>query len=56
MRYIKSNTMEKEEETLMPMREKYQYTPIIEIDEQKVEELLGICQDMLKDTKGVINN
>ena len=36
------------------MREKYQYTPAIDIDIQKVDELLGICQDMIKDTKGII--
>ena len=44
----------KEDEQIQKMREKYQYTPIIEIDIQKVEELLGICQDMIKDTKGII--
>ncbi|MBI2651892.1 hypothetical protein HYX00_00370 [Candidatus Woesearchaeota archaeon] len=42
------------EDKVIPMREKYQYTPIIEIDKQKVEELLGICQDMIKDTKGIV--
>ena len=47
-------TAEKEEEQILPMREKYQYTPVVEIDMQKVEELLGICQDMLKGTKGII--
>ena len=46
-------TAEKEEEQILPMREKYQYTPIIEIDVQKVEELLGTCQDMITDTKGI---
>lgn len=46
----------KEEEQIQKMREKYQYTPVIEIDVQKVEELLGICQDMIKDTKGIIEN
>lgn len=49
---IKSNT-KKEEEQILPMREKYQYTPVIDIDVQKVEKLLGICQDMIKDTKGI---
>src|SRR3989338_9627192 len=47
-------TAEKEEEQILPMREKYQYTPVVEIDMQKVEELLGICHDMLKDTKGIM--
>jgi uncharacterized protein (UPF0332 family) len=46
----------KEEEQIQQMREKYQYTPIVEIDIQKVDELLGICQDMLKDAKGVIKS
>ena len=46
----------KEEEQIQKMREKYQYTPIIDIDIQKVEELLSLCQDMLKETKGVIEN
>ena len=54
---IKSATQDKkEEEQIQKMREKYQYTPVIDIDVQKVEELLGICQDMLKDTKGIIQN
>jgi len=44
----------KEEEQIQKMREKYQYTPVIEIDVQKVDELLGICQDMIKNTKGMI--
>lgn len=44
----------KEEEQIQKMREKYQYTPVIEIDVQKVDELLGICQDMIKETKGII--
>ena len=47
-------TNKKEEEQIMPMREKYQYTPIIEIDVQKVEELLKLCQDIIKDAKGII--
>jgi len=48
---IRSN-VKKEDEQILPMREKYQYTPVVEIDPQKVEELLGLCQDMIKDTKG----
>ena len=43
-----------EEEQIQKMREKYQYTPIIEIDIQKVDELLGICQDTIKEAKGTI--
>ena len=46
----------KEEEQIQKMREKYQYTTIIEIDVQKVDELLGICQDMIKDAKGIIKS
>ena len=54
---IKSTAKDiKEEEQIQKMREKYQYTPIIDIDVQKVKELLSICQDMLKDTKGIIEN
>ena len=52
---IKSAAKGKEEEQIQKMREKYQYTPVVDIDIQKVEELLGICQDMIKDTKGIIN-
>ena len=53
---IKSaNGNEKKETQIQKMREKYQYTTIIEIDVQKIEELLGICQDMIKDTKGVVS-
>ena len=46
----------KEEEQIQKMREKYQYTTIIEIDVQKVDELLEICQEMIKETKGVVLN
>ena len=54
---IKSTPKDKkEEEQIQKMREKYQYTPIIEIDIQKVDELLEICQDMIKDTKGLIGS
>lgn len=54
---IKSASKDKkEEEQIQKMREKYQYTPVIDIDVQKVEELLGICQDMLKDTKGIVKS
>lgn len=54
---IKSTDKEKKgEEQIQKMREKYQYTTIIEIDVQKVDELLGICQDMIKDTKGIIES
>lgn len=45
---------EDDEGEIIAMREKYQYTPIVEIDVQKVDELLGLCQDMIKDTKGVV--
>lgn len=50
---IKSN-VKGEEEQILPMREKYQYTPVIDIDVQKVEKLLALCQDIIKDTKGII--
>ncbi|HLD97262.1 MAG TPA: HEPN domain-containing protein [Candidatus Nanoarchaeia archaeon] len=53
-RYVESISPDTGEETVIPMREKYQYTPIIAIDKQKVEELLGLCQDMIKDTKGIV--
>ena len=54
---IKFSTKDKkEEEQIQKMREKYQYTPVINIDIEKVEELLGVCQDMLKDTKGIIES
>jgi len=59
-RYIEAiksaDKQKKEEEQILKMREKYQYTPIIDIDIQKVDELLGICQDMITETKGIINN
>lgn len=53
-RYVEAISPDLGEEKVIPMREKYQYTPIIEIDKQKVEELLAICQDMIKDTKGIV--
>ena len=53
-RYVDAISADMGEDKVIPMREKYQYTPIIEIDKQKVEELLGICQDMIKDTKGIV--
>jgi|SRR3989344_6066914 len=41
---IKSSTeAKKEEEHIQKMREKYQYTPVIDIDKEKVEEL-GVVQ------------
>jgi len=45
---------EDEEGQIMAMREKYQYTPVVEIDIKKIEELLGLCQDMIKDTIGIV--
>src|SRR3989344_1672935 len=48
------STPEDEEGRIMAMREKYQYTPMVEIDIKKVDELLGLCQDMIKDTKGMV--
>ena len=60
LKYIESvkstDKQKKEEEQIQKMREKYQYTTVINIDIQKVDELLGICQDMIKDTQGVINS
>ena len=54
---IKSAAQDKkEEEQILKMREKYQYTPIIEIDIKKVEDLLGTCQDILKHTRGIVGN
>lgn len=53
-RYVDAISPDLGEERVIPMREKYQYTPIIAIDEQKVEELLGLCQDMIKDAKGIV--
>lgn len=55
-RYIDAICPDFGEEKVIPMREKYQYTPIIDIDRQKVEELLGLCQDMIKDTKGLVQD
>jgi len=45
---------EDEEGQIMAMREKYQYTPVVEIDIKKIEELLGLCPDMVKDTIGIV--
>jgi len=55
-RYIVAITSGAKDEDgqIMAMREKYQYTPVIEIDIEMVEELLGLCQDMIKDAKGII--
>ena len=50
---IKPGT-ENEEGVIMAMREKYQYTPVVEIDIKKIEELLGLCPDMVKDTIGIV--
>ncbi|MBS3176695.1 HEPN domain-containing protein [Candidatus Woesearchaeota archaeon] len=57
-RYLEAfqSNVKKEEEQILPMREKYQYTPVTEIDRQKVEELQTICQDILKDTKGILQD
>lgn len=53
---IKSSGSGNEGEQIRKMREKYQYTTETKIDIQKVDSLLNICQDMIKDTKGVIRN
>ena len=53
-KYLDAISPDTGEDTIVLMREKYQYTPAIDIDRQKVDELLGICQDMIKDTKGII--
>ena len=42
------------EEEIIPLREKYQYTPAVDIDVLRVEKLLKACQDMIKDTKGMV--
>ena len=43
-----------EEGHILPLRERYQYSPVTEISRQKVEELLGLCQDMITETKGIV--
>lgn len=53
-RYVDSISADMGDDKVIPMREKYQYTPIIAIDKQKVEELLGLCQDMIKDARGIV--
>ncbi len=55
-KYVESISPDFGEDKIIPMREKYQYTPVIDIDKQKVEELLRLCQDMIKDTKGIIES
>lgn len=55
-RYVDAISPDMGEDKVIPMREKYQYTPIVDIDKQKVEELLGLCQDMIKDTKGIVQD
>ena len=55
MQYIDAmKSSHSNEYDIIPMREKYQYTPAIEIDEQRVEDLLKMCQNMIKETKGMI--
>ncbi len=53
-KYVNAISADSGEDKVIPMREKYQYTPVIDIDKQKVEEILGLCQDMIKDTKGLV--
>jgi hypothetical protein len=53
-KYLDAISPDLGEDNIIPMREKYQYTPAIAIDKQKVEELLATCQDMIKDTKGIV--
>lgn len=57
LRYVEAleSDTDVKEEQILPLRERYQYSPIIEIDKQKVEELLGLCQDIIKDTKGIVH-
>ncbi len=56
LRYVEAleSDADVQEEQILPLRERYQYSPVIEIDKQKVEELLGLCQDMIKETKGIV--
>jgi len=58
LRYLKAleSDAEDDEGQILPLREKYQYSPVMEIDRQKVKELLGLCQDMIKETKGIVHS
>ena len=47
---------ENKDDEILNMREKYQYTTIIDIDVQKVEELHRKCENMIKETRGIISN
>jgi len=39
---------------IMAEREETQYTTILEVEKEKVDEILKICQEMLQETKGII--
>lgn len=50
----KKEDTENGEKQIMSEREETQYTPILEVDKDKVQELLELCQEMIQETKGVI--
>ena len=47
-------TDDKSDSEVLPMREKTQYSPVLEIDVMKVNELEKLSQEMLKETKGIV--
>jgi len=53
--FMKSG-FDKEEDSLLPLREFYQYTPSIEVEQLKVERLENMCKSVLRDTKTIIES
>lgn len=45
---------DKKENQIISMREDTQYTPILKVDEKKIQEILELCQDMVNESKGII--
>jgi len=45
---------EDKDKQIMEEREETQYTTILEVEKEKINEILKICQEMLQETKGII--
>jgi len=55
MRFVEAMKADSnEEDQILALREKYQYSPEITIDTRIVEHLRKLCQDMIVETKGIV--
>lgn len=50
-KYIEAIKSQDHEDEILQMRETYQYTPLTETDQQKIEKLQSMAQEMIQETK-----